>query len=116
MKVGLRSFPPSVPPTIASAQDHLRPCPWQRYETNSLSPSLGALEADHRQAGKSARLLLLVRWLAATNKPTNMQECTAAFLYRRLAGEYMAVQCGGLATVLVGGPLGDVEIKILDDE
>ena len=26
--------------------------------------------------------LLFLRWLAATNKPTNMQECSAAFLYR----------------------------------
>ena len=26
--------------------------------------------------------LLFLRWLAATNKRTNMQECSAAFLYR----------------------------------
>ena len=52
------------------------------------------------QAGKSARLLLLVRWLSATNKPTNMQECTAAllsFLYQHSIGlawcQYILVPC-----------------------
>jgi hypothetical protein len=35
-----------------------------------------------RQAGRRARLLLLLHWLVNMTKPTNMQECSAAFLYR----------------------------------
>jgi hypothetical protein len=67
---------------------------WQKH-TNLLRPLpvdvCHSTASTHAHAGSislstaRARLLLLVRWLAATNKPTNMHECTAAllsFLYR----------------------------------
>ena len=59
----------------------------------------GCRSASSRRACRDARLLLLVRWLAATNKPTNLQECSAAllsFLYRHsiLAWcQYILVPC-----------------------
>ena len=55
----------------------------------SLSLSLSRERERERQRERETCVylsqecrLLFLRWLAATNKRTNMQECSAAFLYR----------------------------------
>jgi hypothetical protein len=59
------------------------------YLSISLSLSLSRDRERERQRERETCVylsqecrLLFLRWLAATNKPTSMQECSAAFLYR----------------------------------
>ena len=51
------------------------------YLSLCLSLSLSLERETCVYLSQECRLLFL-RWLAATNKRTNMQECSAAFLYR----------------------------------